>query len=424
MKNINNENVFELLEKIIGKKEENQDIVSFQIEKTSINVITNKKEIFEIIDELNNYELKDASLYNTNCFYVALKSNYSSFYREEYYNTRDEQNKINYSVIKIPLPYFFILLDCYLEDNKNLGDLELKRFNRVPFGFLIRRLEESGKKQISIEEYIHHFFRINVIKIESENDKKNEEFLDFLSSYIFTISYNYRDVFVPHKNILDLFPKRNLTNNIRNNLVRNRDDFDPPRRKYKNELVSHYQMALVSESPYLEYLSYYHVAEYFFDSIIDEDIIKKVKNKITMPDFSYKRDKDIKELIKLINKTTQIKNETRTYDELNALKLTLKKYIDITELKNELSSEYIDFLKNTKVKFSNGNVINLNNTNEDEIYADLSKRIYYTRNALVHSKEMENSKYKPFHDDKLLAKEIPLIRTIAEKLIIQTAVDL
>ena len=54
-------------------------------------------------------------------------------------------------------------------------------------------------------------------------------------------------------------------------------------------------MALVSESPYLEYLSYYHVVEYFFDSIIDEDIIKKVKNKITMPDFSYKRDKDIKE---------------------------------------------------------------------------------------------------------------------------------
>ena len=72
--------------------------------------------VFKDTNELNNYELKDASLYNTNCFYVALKSNYSSFYREEYYNTRDEQNKINYSVIKIPLPYFFILLDCYLVD--------------------------------------------------------------------------------------------------------------------------------------------------------------------------------------------------------------------------------------------------------------------------------------------------------------------
>ena len=111
MKNINIKNVFDLLEKLIGKKEENQDIVSFQIEKASINVTTNKKEIFYIINELNNYELKDASLYNTNCFYVALKSNYSSFYREEYYNTRDEQNKINYSVIKIPLPFFISL--CY-----------------------------------------------------------------------------------------------------------------------------------------------------------------------------------------------------------------------------------------------------------------------------------------------------------------------
>ena len=424
MKNINSENVFELLEKLIGKKEETQDDISFLIDNSSIKVITNKKQILDIINELNNYELSDASLYNKNCFYVALKSNYTSIYRDEYYNTRDEQNKINYSVIKINLLYFFVLLDCFLEENENVEDLYLRRFNRAPFGFLIRRMEESGKKQVSIEEYVHHFFRINLIKIESDNDKKLEEFFDLLSSYIFTISYNYRDVFVPHKNILDLFPKRNLSNVVRNSSLRNKDDFDPPRRRYRNELVSHYQMALVSESPYLEYLSYYHVAEYFFDSIIDEDIIKKVKNKITMPDFSYKRDKDIKELIKLINKTTQIKNETTIYDELNALKLTLKKYINLAELKNELSPEYIDFLKNTKVKFSNGNTINLNSSNEDDIYADLSKRIYFTRNALVHSKEMENSKYKPFHDDKLLSNEIPLIRTIAEKLIIQTAIDL
>ena len=324
MKIINKENIFEILELLIGTKEKNKENISFLIENTSIRVIINKKDILETINELNNYHLKDATLYNEKSFYVALKRNYSSIYREEGYCTSDEQNKLKYSVIKIPIHYFFIVLDNYLEENHETEELNLKRIRRVPSSFLIRRLEESGKKELSLEEYLHAFFRINVIKIESENDKNLDEFLDLLSSYIFTISYNFSDVFVPHKNILDIFPQRSLNQILRNNSTRNNDDFDPPRRKYKNELVSHYQMALVSESPYLEYLSYYHVAEYFFDSIIDEDIINRVKDKITMPNFSYKRDRDIKELIKIVTKNTQIKNETLIYNEFNALKLTLK----------------------------------------------------------------------------------------------------
>ena len=93
-------------------------------------------------------------------------------------------------------------------------------------------------------------------------------------------------------------------------------------------------------------------------------------------------------------------------------------------MKNDLSQEYLDFLSDNSVKFSDGNKINWDNKNSDNIIGDISNRIYNTRNALVHSKEMENSKYKPFQDEKILSKEIPLIRIIAEKLIILSASDL
>ena len=42
-------------------------------------------------------------------------------------------------------------------------------------------------------------------------------------------------------------------------------------------------------------------------------------------------------------------------------------------------------------------------------------------NAIVHSKEGEKSKYEPFKHDKQLAKELPLIRAVAEEIIINSA---
>lgn len=71
--------------------------------------------------------------------------------------------------------------------------------------------------------------------------------------------------------------------------------------------------------------------------------------------------------------------------------------------------------------FSGGDEVDLENPNESIIGEKLSSRIYKTRNAIVHSKESERVRYTPFRDDRILVKEIPLLRFIAEQIIIESS---
>jgi hypothetical protein len=52
---------------------------------------------------------------------------------------------------------------------------------------------------------------------------------------------------------------------------------------------------------------------------------------------------------------------------------------------------------------------------------DLVQRIYFTRNAIVHSKDGEKGKYLPFSHEKQLVKEVPLLRFISEAIIISNS---
>jgi hypothetical protein len=110
------------------------------------------------------------------------------------------------------------------------------------------------------------------------------------------------------------------------------------------------------------------------------------------------------------------------YDELKSLKLTLEKFIDPADLVGKLR-EYDESLivhyKQDKVEFSGGDTVNLEITNDDQqIITLLSKRIYKTRNALVHSKDGSRDKFIPFKHDKVLVREVPLMRFIAEIIIV------
>jgi hypothetical protein len=52
----------------------------------------------------------------------------------------------------------------------------------------------------------------------------------------------------------------------------------------------------------------------------------------------------------------------------------------------------------------------------------LSNRIYNVRNALIHSKEGEKRRYVPFSENENeLRKELPLIRLVAEQIIINSS---
>lgn len=102
--------------------------------------------------------------------------------------------------------------------------------------------------------------------------------------------------------------------------------------------------------------------------------------------------------------------------------------IEIDEIKEELNNLNINNIEvyNDKVKFCDGNKLNLHDVKDDSNYKNLAKRIYKIRNALVHYKADDKSSrelkvYKPFKDKNELFNEIPLIRIIAEKIIINNS---
>jgi hypothetical protein len=182
-------------------------------------------------------------------------------------------------------------------------------------------------------------------------------------------------------------------------------------------------MGVATDSPSHEYLSYYHVAEHFFEEVFNDDLVNEVRNKITLPDFSYRRKKDIQDLIRNINRRLKLRDELVQFNEQEALKLTLQKYLTLDVLIDKLNvydNTLLDFYKMNSVPFSDGVPVDLAQKNL-KTFEDLAKRIYKTRNSIVHSKQGEKSKYVPFEHDKLLVREIPLLRFISEEIIIETS---
>lgn len=85
-----------------------------------------------------------------------------------------------------------------------------------------------------------------------------------------------------------------------------------------------------------------------------------------------------------------------------------------------IDSEALQYYKENKVSFSNAPTIGW--SDNQGVITQIAKRIYFTRNSLVHSKSGKNKeRYKPYKDEKQLQKEIPLMKAVAELIIINSS---
>lgn len=88
---------------------------------------------------------------------------------------------------------------------------------------------------------------------------------------------------------------------------------------------------------------------------------------------------------------------------------------------SSIDSSAVNYYSTTDVSFADeGKKISFNDT-ADAVYSTIRNRVYAVRNAIVHSKEGERLRYEPFRHDAELSKEVPLIRAIAEEIIINSA---
>lgn len=248
-------------------------------------------------------------------------------------------------------------------------------------------------------------------------------------SFLFNFTYNYDYVFKSVTDLSSIFPQRNM-NDMR--YSRNYNEFEAPKLLYKQELTEQYDMAISSEDPFVKFIGFYHIIEHFYDDVYSEEMINNVREIIQHPGFSSKRQKDIVKIVDLIKKKTKQGKEEFIGNELEALELTLKKFISIQDLVAELNntdSNIVDYYKQHEVSFSKADAVDLTDYQNDKLFKKVAARIYKTRNALVHSKSNdgrlnERGIYQPFKNKQELTKEIPLMRCISEFIIIRTATQL
>ena len=148
-------------------------------------------------------------------------------------------------------------------------------------------------------------FRLpSTVHIETSIPKSREKLQKFAKSYLFNIAYNFDSVFKAVTDIEDLFPQRSILTRRRHHNI---SDLMPPQLLYQEQLVEQYYMALTSEDPFVKFIGFYHIMEYFYEEVYNEDILKSVQHIIQHPGFSAKRTKDIAKIVDLIKKEEQVK---------------------------------------------------------------------------------------------------------------------
>lgn len=263
------------------------------------------------------------------------------------------------------------------------------------------------------------------IKLRYKNEVSEDKLISIINSFLFDISVNYNSVFrlaSDEEEVLGkgaMYCMSNKTTPIKS----------ASNKIYKSALLDQYSLAMTNEDPMMQFIAYYHVLEYFFKTIRTEKAKKSLDEVESLKESSEENAELKREIIKKLSCDF---NKFIHVQEADSLLLTLEIYIDIDELKDRLefiSVSSINHYKSSKVSFSNGSKVDLLNGTDELIFKNLRDRIYKTRNSIVHNKanednEDENFIYNPFENEEELRKEIPLMRAIAEQIIIKTAEEI
>lgn len=390
---------------IVGEK-------SFEFSKSDYNNISNdamKSDLSQFtVSNNNSYEV---IIYQTNKMIRRLLP-YKFEERIISTNIKDSMNNIEYKFQEISDVMVWNIIK----------EIDLESLKRTFMIFPPRLREDEGENFFNL---LRVCFRNPYSLIVSYNkDIDKNKLNDYINSFLFNFCYNYGYSFRIMNSLDELL---NIRYRNKNSSYKS-EELDAPRLLYKQDLTEQYHMAVSSEDPFVQFIGFYHIMEYFYEEIFKEGVVNNVKEILLDPGFSTKRKKDIMKLVDLINKK---RTESTVGSELEALELTLRKYIDIEKIiekLNEIDKDIIEYYKNNKVNFSNGDAIDLIG-DKKHIFKKLANRVYKTRNSLVHSKSNEvrsNERgiYKPFKDSKALLKEIPLLKVISEEIIIKSASEL
>lgn len=404
--------------------EDNDDDVivelrSYRIECENRKITIFNSELLELYNKVSAMDNNSLELYSENTYETAVDLDHFIMRRQEFPLVSDDSiNGISYEV-GYPTAEYSLYLLMLIKDAMNQ---QQGRNSRIPPMRLRRppeRFFSEGENTLeTILPKVIGEFSLKIVNT-SGNYKSLNTLRKMKTSFEFEFMYKTGNSLVEFLDILDMFP---MDNGMRSRTSEKLID-TPPLRKYTEDVVDYYKQALASSDPYIKYISFYHVMEYFYDEVFKRKMVIDLKNKITHPDFSYKDEDKIYEIAMFVKNRLRMNDETGQGNELESLKYVLNEYVSVDDLKariNTIDSNALNHYQNNKVAFCNAPVIGWSDS--QAVFTQLAKRIYFTRNSLVHSKSGKNKeRYRPYQDEKQLQLEIPLVKAVAEAIIINSS---
>ncbi|MGW3174024.1 hypothetical protein [Streptomyces sp. NPDC001153] len=326
--------------------------------------------------------------------------------------TGQGDNPVTYTV-GAPSKEVVAYLLCLLSQNPGIVKLPRWAMMRNRVRRVAARIASEADEPISLLDVVAEILYTVTLRIESTQGGLDYETL--ANSFLFHAAYNMD--LAARIGIDPLFAASSIQKVRRISGAA----FDPPRQTYSSDLIQHYLMGVAAEIPLLEYLSFYHIAEHYFEKVFNDDLVEQVRKGITDPSFSARRAKDIQAIIRTVNKAQRQVREEGGVNEQRALHLVLERFVDIGRLVTDLDSydgNLVAHYKENGVPFAGAGKLDLSLTDEEAVRSSMAKRIYKVRNALVHAKDGDLPKYAPFAHDDELSKEIPLMRFTSEQIII------
>ena len=335
-----------------------------------------------------------------------------SFHRADFpVVAEDTANHIKYPLGFPSIEYCTFLITQIIE----IQPVLVPRFRHALDFVSSRDINEQPTFQTVLPQIIHEL----TLKIETQSPTSYDSFRNYKTSFSFQFMYRSNLSLVEYSHISEMF---HLTRT-----PRERYNFTqlstPPLRQYLADVVDYYKLALSSDEPYIKYISFYHIMEYFYDEVFKKKMVSDLRNKITSPDFTYKNDDKVYEIAKFVNNRMRMDSKSGLGDEAESLKFVLMEYVPIEELRariGTIDSTAETYYQTSKVVFCNAPSIAWSDV--QGVYTQLCKRIYATRNSLIHSKSgRKHELYHPYKDEPILRKEIPLVKAVAELIIINSS---
>ena len=315
--------------------------------------ILKNDELKEIFEKVNSAQIHGLELLVEHKYEVAVEIDRPIIHTMEFPQVSlDKENNIEYQIGLCSVEYCVFLLITLIEKSKQQNKRRVILPTKFRRGYPYQIDNENDEKELDWKDILIRNMREFSIKIITPNYSSLEKNRKRKEAYVFEFIYKTEQVVGEYADIEDILPTLEMGRRMADSVPNTIETI--PRREYISDVVDYYRLAFSSADPYIKYISFYHIMEYFYDEVYKRKIVADLINKITHPDFSYKDEEKVYEIATFVKNRMHMNDESGQGDELESLKYVLKEYVDIEQLKNKLNSidqDSIMFYQSNKVAF-------------------------------------------------------------------------